>query len=88
MVNEAIQEHFQNKFGLAVTYENLEQVYHPQVSGIKTLANTRDFLIECGMSDYWADKLMHQYLTKIEKESYICTVLDCFSRPESKGYLH
>jgi len=66
----------------------MEQVYHPRVSGLQTLAETRDHLIECGMSDYWADKLMRLYLSKIEKEAYLCTVLDCFTRPEAKGYLN
>jgi hypothetical protein len=88
MVEQAIQEHFKNKYGLEVTYENMEQVYHPRVSGLQTLAETRDHLIECGMSDYWADKLMRLYLSKIEKESYLCTVLACFTRPEAKGYLN
>lgn len=63
-------------------------MYNAEVTGIDTLANTRDYLIERGMSDYWADKLMHQYLAKVTKESYICTVLDLFSRPEAKGFLH
>lgn len=87
MVNELVKEHFEKNYGLKVDYECLEQVYNPTVTGIKTLAATRDYLLSNGMSDHWADKLMYQYLKKIEKESYICTVLDCFSRPEAKGFL-
>jgi hypothetical protein len=59
VVNELVKDHFMTNYGLNVDYENLEQVYNPTVTGIHTLANTRDYLIERGMSDYWADKLMH-----------------------------
>lgn len=50
---------------LGINYDNLEQVYNAHTTGIATLAETRDHLIENGMSDSLADQLMNRYLKKI-----------------------
>lgn len=88
-VNFLLEDLMQRQFGIkGITFDNIEDVYNRHVTGLKTLAETRDYLTERGMSDTWAEKLMFQYLRKVSSESHICTILDLFSNPESKGHLN
>lgn len=44
---------------MGVNFDNIEDVYNAHVTGIKTLKDTRDYLIDRGMSDCFAEKLMY-----------------------------
>ena len=88
-VNFLIEDLMQQQYGLmGINFDNIEDVYNTHVTGLKTLAETRDYLIERGMSDSFAEKLMYQYLRKIAGHSHICSLLDLFTDADSKGHLN
>lgn len=46
-INSLIQNHFEEHYGIeGITYDNIEQVYNPKISGISTIAETREYLIQ------------------------------------------
>ena len=46
-INSLIQNHFEEHYGIeGITYDNIEQVYNPKISGISTVAETREYLIQ------------------------------------------
>ncbi len=88
-VNFLIEDLMQQQYGLmGINFDNIEDVYNTHITGLKTLAETRDYLIERGMSDSFAEKLLYQYLRKISANSHICSLLDLFTDAESKGHLN
>lgn len=78
-----------SQFGIkGITFDNLEQLYNAQLTGYETLHETRDFLLQHGMSDRMADRLMKRYLQKVRDESDIYSLIDLFNSPRAKTALN
>lgn len=58
------------------------------MTGFATLAETRDHLLQYGMSDHLAEKLMIRYLRKIKETCNIYSLIDCFDKREAKAELN
>jgi len=66
-IDQKIQEVFLTRFGFkGIRFENMEDVYSPQVTGISSLGKTRSYLLKNGMSVQFADILAARYIKKIE----------------------
>lgn len=88
-INDLIENHFEEHYGIeGITYDNIEQVYNPKISGIQTLAETRDYLIQHGMTDSLTEQLLQQYLRKVTESSQIFSLLDLFSCSKAKAAIN
>lgn len=89
MVNHQIGETFERQFGIkGITFDNIEQVYNSHVSGIPTVLKTRDYLVQNGMSDALAKKLMDRYLTKIKSSCDTYSLMDLLTKAEARKALN
>ena len=67
MTNDLVADMFSKNYGLrGINFDNIDAVYDAHMTGIATLAETRNYLVERGMSDKMADDLMKEYLQKVE----------------------
>lgn len=63
-----------------INVENLEQLYNPLYTGIGSMEETREFLIERGMTTALADNLAKEYLLNLEsKNAQIFSLMDFFN---------
>jgi len=53
----------------------MDTIFDDKVSGIGGIAQVKKHLISCGMSELLVEKLETRYLTRIGKDSHICTLL-------------
>ena len=67
ILSEAIQNSFLDNYGIAgISFGNEEQVYNPLKTGLGTMKEVREMLLENGMKAQYADLLAAKYLKKIE----------------------
>lgn len=79
-IDQKIQEVFLTRFGFrGIHFENMEDVYAPQVTGISSLEKTRSYLLKNGMSGQFADILAAKYIKKIEQNSTILPIMELFN---------
>ena len=65
-MNEMIGDMFRNVYGLnGITYNNIEQVYNPLVSGVGSLNKQKQKLVSQGMPLAQADYLRRKYLSEV-----------------------
>ena len=89
MANHQISETFERQFGIkGITFDNMEQVYNQHVSGIPTVLKTRQYLIEHGMSDTLAKKLMDRYLSKVESFCDMYSLMDLLTNADARKALN
>jgi len=75
-VDLQLEEMFQRRFGISnITFDTLESVYDPAISGIGSMEETRSFLVKEGMTLQFADILAARYLKKVEENSEIVQVM-------------
>ena len=66
-IDQKIGEMFMTRFGFkGIRFENMEDAYAPQVTGISSLEKTRSHLLKNGMSGQFADILAAKYIKKLE----------------------
>ena len=66
-INERVRLMIQETYDFSdINFDNIEQVYNYNITGIKSFAETKEHLISRGMSVTLAEKLLNNYLKKIE----------------------
>ena len=88
-MNEMIGDMFRNGYGLnGITYNNIEQVYNPLVSGVGSLHKQKQKLVSQGMPLALADHLCRKYLSEVSESSNVFALMDLFTSKEAKRALH
>ena len=80
LLDELVGQAFRENFGIeGVSYENIEDVYDPLLSGFGSLHQTHDFLLSQGMKAETSKMLCRKYLNKLaSKDNHQCTLMDLF----------
>lgn len=71
-----------------ITFDNIEQLYNPRLTHIQSVQETTDYLVKRGMSYTLAQKLLQQYIKKIEATSDTFDLIDFFSDSRAKAAIN
>ena len=71
-----------------IGWNNIEQVFNPHVSGMCSIEAQKQRLVAAGMSVNLVEELSKQYLSKLNQQSTVHTIMDFFSNDRAKRTLH
>lgn len=71
-----------------INFDNIEQLFNPRVTNITSVHETIDYLVQRGMSFSLAQKLLQQYMRKVEATSDVYDLIDLFSDSKAKAAIN